>query len=202
MTSSREIMTEEELRQAEAWRDIIEIGGETVYVFLQKERVYPFGIFLGLLTTAFQLFTFFIFFREAVKCGVQDSDDCALGAGGFLTANQNGTDITFDVGGGVTLVGVTLGIIITLNFLIPDMIRGFAFLRAGYIGIALVHLLISISAISCTVLYTVTTAATDVEILTNVVVLMFITDLDEKMFTIHKAGEAFIFGKVDTDVVV
>mmetsp|Transcript_7307 Transcript_7307/g.9258 ORF Transcript_7307/g.9258 Transcript_7307/m.9258 type:complete len:214 (-) Transcript_7307:137-778(-) len=191
----------EDLEKAanEAWKEIIEIGGETIYVFLQRKKIYPFGMLLGIVTTAFQLFTFFIFFNEAVKCGVRDDADCSLSGGGFLITNNNSTGETkIDINGtgSVTALGISLGIIITLNFLVPDFIRGAAFLREGYPVIALVHFSISLAAIGCTLMYTVTTAASDVEILTSVVVLLFITDLDEKMFTIHKAGTAFIYGEV------
>ncbi len=56
---------------------------------------------------------------------------------------------------------------------------------------AFVHVFISLFALITVSMYTIETAVNDVSIVINVVVLIFVTEFDEKMFEIYKAARAF-----------
>lgn len=184
---SRRDSVQRRAKKESVWAEVIDIGGETVYAFLQLgSGFHPFAFLLGVATAGFQLFAFWVFFLEAYRCGFLKSDDCSLPAGGILDwsavdlTNESNATETFkelneiQLTSSVTLLGISMGIIITLTFLLPDFIKGVVFLRKGYFLIGLVHILISLAAITCSVMYTTSTAFSDVSILTNVVVLLFV----------------------------
>jgi len=161
-----------------------------VYVFLQSRHIFPEGVVVAVATVGFQLFCFWVFFKEAYNCGLAESEECTLGTTGLLVTH-NGTT-TLDADSSVTSVGIGMGITIVIAFLLPDFLKGLIFLRRQYYLIGLVHIAVSLSAIVTAGIYTASTSVSDVSILTNVVVLLFITDFDEKMFEIHTAARKFL----------
>ena len=62
---------------------------------------------------------------------------------------------------------------IAFTFLLPDVMRGFAFLRKGYFLIGLVHAFIGLFGMLTTSLYAAVTASNDIALLTNVSVGWF-----------------------------
>lgn len=181
---------ERNLTPKDEWEECIAIGGETVYCFLHNFGRNKLGTFVAVATVVFQLAAFGVFFVEAYKCGVENSPDCRL-TGGFLndlnlTASQQ-SDQQVNLPDSVTPLGLVLGILISLTFLSPDFMKGVVFAIKGYHAISAVHFVISITAMMCVSIYTISTATSDIDILTNVVVLLFISDFDEKMFDIYRA---------------
>jgi hypothetical protein len=65
-----------------------------------------------------------------------------------------------------------MGILIAFTFLLPDVMRGFAFLRKGYFLIGLVHAFVGLFGMLTTSLYAAVTASNDIAVLTNVSVLL------------------------------
>ncbi len=176
-----------------AWKEFVEIGGETVYGFLQQKAPLPSRI-LALITVAVQIFVYWFFLYEAINCGFGNTDDCTLAtSGGVLSIQTNETTgkSVIELASNVTPVGISLGLIISLIFLLPDFVKGATFFRRGYSIIGLVHVGISLLGIASSGMYTITTATSDVQIITNVVVILFISDLDEHMYRLHDAAAAF-----------
>jgi len=171
----------------ENWLECLEIGGESVYIYLQNKHVMVDGVFLALATLLLQLFSFWIFFLEAYRCGITGSESCT--SSGFIERDEMG-DITIrdDI---ASPFGISAGLIIAICFLGVDFVKGIVFLMKGYYVIALVHCMISVVAIVTTILYAATTAVSDVSVLTAVVVLVFITELDERAFELHMYVRGF-----------
>lgn len=179
----------------ECWQEVLDIGGETVYSYLQTQYILWDGIAVALLVLALQAFCFSIFLQEAIKCGIWNADDCTL-SGGILSHDDNGQlELNDDA---ATPAGIVVGLVIALIFLLPDFMKGMVFLRKGYIIIGLVHAMISIYAIVTSCMYCATTSASDVSLLTNIVVLVFLTDLDERMFEVHGYARNAFHGKYVT----
>ncbi|GBG30705.1 Hypothetical Protein FCC1311_069252 [Hondaea fermentalgiana] len=182
---------------AECWKEVLGIGGETVYCYLQTAYVIPDGIAVSLVTIAIQLFAFQVFIYESIVCSIVSSDDCSL-TGGILDKDENGT---FHVKvESASPQGIICGLVIALIFLLPDFTKGIVFFKKGYIMIGIVHTLVSLVAILASILYCATTAISDVSVLTNIVVLVFLTDLDERMFEVHGYARNFFRGKYVTMV--
>ncbi len=109
------------------WSELLDIGGESVYSFLQTKRVYPFGVFVGIITTIFQIYSFSVFFNEAIVCFAEDPS-CSLPDGGLL----NSTAEEVQLSEGVTWGGIVMGFCIALTFLMPDFIRVSVFLGENW----------------------------------------------------------------------
>lgn len=182
----------------ESFKEVLDIGGETVYIYLQREYVYWDGIVAAILAVTVQLVCFWVFFIEAYRCGIIDSDDCTL-EGGLLASSTSGNSTSFTISSEASPIGIGCGLAIAIVFLAPDFMKGIVFLKRGYPIVGLVHIVISIAGIISSILYTATTSISDVSILTNMVVLIFVTDLDERTFDLHAYTRDFFLNKFITD---
>mmetsp|Transcript_18145 Transcript_18145/g.29439 ORF Transcript_18145/g.29439 Transcript_18145/m.29439 type:complete len:241 (+) Transcript_18145:7-729(+) len=185
------------------WRRIKRIGGSSIYMYMQFSHVSIIGWALASATFSFQMFCFWIFFIESYKCGVITSDDCNL-QGGVLIPSKDGLGApTFAENPEVSMLGVATGCAVAILFILPEFMKGLVFMYHKFLFMSLAHVLVSVAALTTSLLFCLTTAVSDVSILTNVVVLLFITDIDERMYQINHYARTVMFrGTRLEDVVI
>ncbi|CAK9003671.1 Obtusifoliol 14-alpha demethylase (CYPLI) (Cytochrome P450 51) (Cytochrome P450-LIA1) [Durusdinium trenchii] len=188
-SGDEEVVVKGETKETlEMWNECLEIGGKTVYCYMNSFHTTWDALTLGIATFVFQIYCFTLFGVEFIKCQFGDPEDCTLPLGGLIEINLNSTDtqaVQLGENTDATIPGILVGLVLLFVFTLPDAITGLVFLRNGYIIIGVVHLVISLVAMLSSATYVVAVSTSDVTLLTNVVVLVFLLELDEKVYHVH-----------------
>lgn len=104
-------------KEQKQFQEIVDIAGETVYVFLQFERIFIEGWIIAIATVLFQCFFVYFFLAESFQCGLDGGSNCFVNT---LTGSSGDPAVTNKT----TQVGLVTGCIVAVLFLTPDFMKG------------------------------------------------------------------------------